>query len=269
MVEGMQVVRDIGCIKAGRTERSELTVNKIAGTECDPILSGYASHPSVLRYIPAWTGKVGAKVLPFSPMVVNKPPDVGSGSSRHPPHQDLWFWPLRPANLMVAAWTALEPCTRENGCLFVLPGSHRGALEVHERPADGEVNAGFVGVEGHCGERDVEVGSYVHLEMAPGDTVFFHPLLKHGSGRNSTARTRKAISVHYASTDCVYFDAMLDPAQRQRAERVRSTASRREGERMQTGRVADITQMYRRQLRDGGRCAEVVFGREGTHLDAI
>ena len=31
----------------------------------------------------------------------------------------------------------------------------------------------------------------VHLEMQPGDTVFFHPLLIHGSGRNRTDGFRK------------------------------------------------------------------------------
>lgn len=31
----------------------------------------------------------------------------------------------------------------------------------------------------------------VHLEMGPGDTVFFHPLLIHGSGRNRTTGFRK------------------------------------------------------------------------------
>lgn len=30
-----------------------------------------------------------------------------------------------------------------------------------------------------------------HLEMEAGDTVFFHPLLIHGSGRNRTTGFRK------------------------------------------------------------------------------
>jgi phytanoyl-CoA hydroxylase len=35
---------------------------------------------------------------------------------------------------------------------------------------------------------------YVHIPMEKGDTIFFHPLLWHGSGRNSTPNFRKAIS---------------------------------------------------------------------------
>nr|XP_027784466.1 phytanoyl-CoA dioxygenase, peroxisomal-like isoform X3 [Marmota flaviventris] len=46
----------------------------------------------------------------------------------------------------------------------------------------------------------------VHLVMEKGDTVFFHPLLIHGSGRNQTQGFRKAISCHFASADCHYID---------------------------------------------------------------
>jgi len=46
----------------------------------------------------------------------------------------------------------------------------------------------------------------VHLVMEAGDTVFFHPLLIHGSGANRTQGFRKAISCHYASADCNWID---------------------------------------------------------------
>lgn len=46
----------------------------------------------------------------------------------------------------------------------------------------------------------------VDLEMEPGDTVFFHPLLVHGSGVNTSNKTRKAISAHYASANCHYIE---------------------------------------------------------------
>ena len=38
--------------------------------------------------------------------------------------------------------------------------------------------------------------------MDPGDTLFFHPLLVHGSGFNRTENLRRAIAVHYASSHC-------------------------------------------------------------------
>lgn len=48
--------------------------------------------------------------------------------------------------------------------------------------------------------------NWVNLEMQPGDTVFFHPLLVHGSGINKSQRTRRAISCHYAAADCNIVD---------------------------------------------------------------
>lgn len=47
---------------------------------------------------------------------------------------------------------------------------------------------------------------WIDLEMEPGDTVFFHPLLVHGSGVNKSTGTRKAISCHYAAAECSYID---------------------------------------------------------------
>ncbi|KNC71081.1 hypothetical protein SARC_16387, partial [Sphaeroforma arctica JP610] len=42
--------------------------------------------------------------------------------------------------------------------------------------------------------------------MEPGDTVFFHPLLIHGSGFNKSTKARRAISTHYGGADCHYID---------------------------------------------------------------
>ena len=53
---------------------------------------------------------------------------------------------------------------------------------------------------------DFSKNRLVHLEMEPGDTVFFHPLLIHGSGMNRTNGFRKAISCHYAASECQYID---------------------------------------------------------------
>ena len=69
--------------------------------------------------------------------------------------------------------------------------AHKGELLEHENPGWDYVNFLYVGVKG--------VGAHperVHLEMQPGDTVFFHPVLLHGSGQNRTEGFRRAISCH-------------------------------------------------------------------------
>jgi phytanoyl-CoA hydroxylase len=127
-------------------------------------------------------------------MLINKPPGV---DGRHPLHQDLLYFPFRPADRIVASWTALQPCTRDNGCLVVVPGTHKGELLRHENPDWEWINLAYFGAAG--------VGKHaerLHLEMEPGDTVFFHPILLHGSGQNRTDGFRRAISAHYASASC-------------------------------------------------------------------
>jgi phytanoyl-CoA hydroxylase len=64
----------------------------------------------------------------------------------------------------------------------------------------------------------------VHLEMQPGDTVFFHPLLLHGSGRNRSNGFRRAISAHYASAACRYIPGTEPIAQKRPYTLVRGSA---------------------------------------------
>lgn len=58
----------------------------------------------------------------------------GKKTSRHPMHQDLHYFPFRPADRIVCSWTAMEKVTRQNGCLVVLPGTHTSTLQEHDYP---------------------------------------------------------------------------------------------------------------------------------------
>lgn len=67
-------------------------------------------------------------------MLINKPPDAGTLTSRHPMHQDLHYFPFRPADNIICSWTAMEHVDDRNGCLLVEPGSHRRTLMPHGYP---------------------------------------------------------------------------------------------------------------------------------------
>lgn len=191
--EGMLVMKDVMVAKGAVRPGSRMeAIAKIQDYEFDPVLDGYATHPRILDCVERF---IGRDVMTIHTMLINKPPNV---DGRHPLHQDLLYFPFRPADRIVAAWTALEPVTRENGCLVVVPGTHRGELIAHENPEWEYLNGGYFGAKdvGDVAERRI------HLEMAPGDTVFFHPILLHGSGRNRTQGFRRAISAHYAAVSC-------------------------------------------------------------------
>ncbi len=190
--EGMLVMKDVMVAKGAVRPRSKLeAIAKIQDYEKDPVLDSYTTDDHVLDCIERI---VGHDVQTIHTMLINKPPHV---DGRHPLHQDLLYFPFRPADRIVASWTALERVTKENGCLVVIPGSHRGELLAHENPPIEYLNRGYFGVKGIEGELEKRV----HLEMEPGDTVFFHPILLHGSGRNRTAHFRRAISAHYTALD--------------------------------------------------------------------
>jgi phytanoyl-CoA hydroxylase len=190
---GMLVMKDVmvakGAVKPGTAAEA---IAKVQDFHKDPVLfERYSVHPRLLDWVERF---VGPDVKTIHSMLINKPPNV---DGRHPLHQDLLYFPFRPADRIVATWTALEPCTRENGCLVVVPGSHKGELRKHGNPKWEWLNLAYFGVND-----DEAIAKRIHLEMEPGDTVFFHPILLHGSGRNRTEGFRRAISTHYASAEC-------------------------------------------------------------------
>lgn len=187
----MVVMKDVEVVKGGVKPASPLhAINKLLSFEEDPILWEYAVDPHVLAAV---RSIVGDALYSISSNVFNKPPGV---DGRHPLHQDLRYFALRPPEKIIATWTAIDRCTRENGCLAVVPGSHRGELGWHGAPDWEHVNSGFFALE------EIDVDARVHVEMEPGDVLLFHPLLVHGSGRNRSDGFRRSISTHYASAEC-------------------------------------------------------------------
>ncbi|XP_060759639.1 phytanoyl-CoA dioxygenase, peroxisomal isoform X3 [Neoarius graeffei] len=191
-------MRDVSIAKSEFVQ-GEKAVTKLQDFQEDPELFRYCTLPQILKYVECFTGP---NIMAMHTMLINKPPDTGKKTSRHPMHQDLHYFPFRPADRIVCAWTSMEKVTRQNGCLVVLPGTHKGTLQEHNYPEwEGGVNKMYHGIRNYNPNHP-----RVHLEMEKGDTVFFHPLLIHGSGMNKTQGFRKAISCHYASADCHYID---------------------------------------------------------------
>ncbi len=105
-------------------------------------------------------------------------------------HQDQYYLRVRPGTCM-AAWMALDPCDEENGCLQVVPGSHKWPV-LCTMKADTEQSFTDVTVPIPEGQRVEPV------IMEPGDVLFFHGSVVHGSYPNTSAgRFRRALIGHY------------------------------------------------------------------------
>lgn len=127
-IPGLTVQKDV----AFKDEpRNENTVYKLQDLFLDDELFDYCRHEKILDYAENFCGP---NIMAIHTMLINKPTDSGLKSSRHPLHQDLHYFPTRPPNKIVCAWTAMEEVNRENGCLVAIPGSHKGPLLEHDYP---------------------------------------------------------------------------------------------------------------------------------------
>ena len=105
-------------------------------------------------------------------------------------HQDNMFLRAAPGTCM-AAWMALEAIDEENGCMRVVPGSHRWPLLCTAK-ADTEASFTDITVPIPDGVEAVPV------VMEAGDVMFFNGSLVHGSFPNvSKDRFRRALIGHY------------------------------------------------------------------------
>lgn len=116
-------------------------------------------------------------------------------------HQDYGYW-YRDGFLyphMASVFLALDPSTRENGCLQVIKGSHHlGRIE------HGTV-AGQVGADTVYVNEALQRLPLIHCEMEPGDALFFHSNLLHASAPNTSDFSRNALLCCYSRSDNLSF----------------------------------------------------------------
>ncbi|KAK4874187.1 hypothetical protein RN001_013547 [Aquatica leii] len=204
--KGVSAMKDVYLKKLGL--KGEAVISRIQNIYFDDVLSKYITYQPIVDIVQSI---IGPNISCCHSIFMNKPPNSEKDSSRHPMHQDLYFFPFRPANSVVASWTAVEYVNEENGCLFVVPKSHKMKLQPHDYPPNVESKS-FYGVQ------DVENYSPVNVIMEKGDTVFFHPCLLHGSGPNASKRYRKSLACHYVDSNCDLVDVIGENVRKEQKE---------------------------------------------------
>lgn len=142
-------------------------------------------NPRVAEVLEELLGKppLGAQTMYYF-----KPPG-GKGQGMH---QDDFYLLTKPASC-IAAWTAIDTADIENGCLWVVPGSHRGTILCPEKDGEKWMNYGDTHISKF--PRDQKP---IPVPVPRGSTVFFGGNLIHGSGPNRTKdRYRRTFIGHY------------------------------------------------------------------------
>ena len=152
----------------------------------------------------AWlTAILGREPYAAQTMFYFKPP----GARGQALHQDQFYLRVKPGTC-VAAWMAVDRCDEENGCLFVVPGTHDIPVLC---TVDADTDASFVNdtVELPPGYEPIPI------LMDPGDALFFNGQIVHGSYPNeSPDRFRRAMIGHYIAGEAEAVDRHYHPVLR-------------------------------------------------------
>ncbi len=172
-----------------------LSINKIGHAlhDLDPVFAAFSRGPQ-LAALAADLGLVTPQI--WQSMVIFKQPGIG-GEVRW--HQDATFFETTPMSV-TTFWFALEEATRQNGCLWVQPGGHRGPLrERFVRSADD-----IVTMEKLDSMPWPDESTAVAVEVSAGSLVVMHGLLPHYSAPNRSPFSRLAYTLHVTDARSVY-----------------------------------------------------------------
>ncbi len=106
-------------------------------------------------------------------------------------HQDWAFYPHTNDDLL-AVGVAIDDMTQQNGCLLVIPGSHKG--KVYDHHQDGQ----FVGA---VTEPNFDDSSAEAIEVKAGGVSIHHVRTLHGSMPNTSSNPRRLFLLMYCSGD--------------------------------------------------------------------
>lgn len=158
-----------------------------------PVALEYVKHPKICgilsqitaAHLPHWDGSVKC----MQSMLFVKPPRFQGQAW----HQDEIYIPTRDRSL-VGAWIAMDDATIANGCLWVIPGSHKtGYLYPQRTPEDLDEFDG--GGESYGFDQSQEVP----VEVKAGSVVFFNGYLLHRSRKNRSSIYRRVLVNHYCN----------------------------------------------------------------------
>lgn len=159
----------------------------LANSLLDTLING----PQTLAIASQLIGGRAVRYLPFTAV------KAGGGGGQFHFHQDNNYTPHDPALGSINLWVALVDMTPENGCLQIVPASHKAGVLDWENAGDGDTHR----------KVKLDPQEFLPIRMRAGDAVAFTRLTVHGSGPNNTAKARVGYGLQYHREDVKFFDA--------------------------------------------------------------
>ena len=146
---------------------------------------------------------LGDDVILWGCHVFCKPGQTGYET---PWHQDGHYWPIRPL-ATCTVWIALDRSDRENGCLKVIPGSHKDQILLDHMTEDRE----DLVLSQRTADDAFDASTEVALELEPGQMSLHDVYMIHGAGANQSPRRRAGVALRYMPVTSV-LERNLNPA---------------------------------------------------------
>ncbi len=155
-----------------------------------PLMHEALSQPKMVE---ALTAMIGPNVKCMQSMLFVK----AAGKPGQAWHQDEDYIPTRDRSLC-GAWIAMDDATTENGCLWIIPGSHQpGILWDQEWHGDKRFDCALESINFPYSDEDA-----IPVEVKAGAIVFFNGYTLHRSLPNrAKLGYRRALVNHYMSAE--------------------------------------------------------------------
>ena len=171
--------------------------------ECSPPFERLIRHPFIVRAISQLTGFGDLQV--WHDQVQYKPAKTGGATAWH---QDAPLWPSIEPMTPVSAWIPLDTADEENGCMWMVPGSHRWGNQMEFLVSA----AGLKTLDefSNLPPFDPPAGAPIQevttrpCPVQRGEVHFHHSLTWHGSPFNQSTRPRQALAIHYMTSEAVF-----------------------------------------------------------------
>ena len=148
-----------------------------------------ATHRALLDAVESF---LGPDLVIDGTLVFYKPPHDSSYASWH---QDSVYsgWHLTPS---ISAWIALTSSNRNNGCMRVVPGSHKLGLLEHDNVLD---DPNLLNRRGERIRMDVKESDAIDVVLRPGEMSLHHTNIVHGSNANTSDGPRIGFIVRFVT----------------------------------------------------------------------
>ncbi len=159
-----------------RNAQGGRTIRRLKNALCrHPAFGEWLGHPALVKRLRQLVGPELVVPLAHHNCIMTKQPEFSSDTGWH---QDIRYWSYTRPEL-VSVWLALGEETLSNGCLHLIPGTHRMTFERHRFDED-------LFFRPELPENAELIQTKIPAELSPGDVLFFHGRTFHAASRNFT-----------------------------------------------------------------------------------